>query len=1015
MVFALALAWVLLVAVGLLFYSGLGVTWLLSYERTRGEELLIAPFAGLSLIVIVGYWCGGAGWSAGVALISTLVLSTCFNLLALVYRRRIPLAVKGHLFSFVLAFLALVVAVYPMWRSGRLGPIGSNGDQVLYANVTAYLEHGGLPAPPPSPSKPAVVQLFFVNWGTPLGFNYFHAFVNTLSGAEPHETFSLITALCIGLAVLAYRFSAGCVFGADRQGALLTALFAAASPTLMWIHYNDYGMHVMSLGLIPVALGLGVLALREENRKALFLSALTLSAAFTSYPLVAVPFAVAPLVTYGLLLHLLKRQSLTLTLLRAGGLGMLTVLSNLPGILHAGKFILPMSGFVRAKEFGDVDSYVPWAEVYGLSHHVLPEFTYPIPSVPHLPSIILTLIAFLFTLFGVWRAKGDGRLLFLSLVLVYVPFILWLRFGLDYPYGFFKALTFAVFPALMGLAHGAKELVMAGVRRKGLAAVAWTFVALLLTVDLMGLIDLSKRAAETIPDLRPLIELRRVTGLIPEDETIHVRDAEGTELLWITYFLHGSNLSLAHYSPYYLWRDWPFYRESIDADLVLVNKRAPLGEAWAAETVYENSQYKVLRKDLGIMVHLDFAETARPLGKSQALKVRLLQGGVLSINGRPFFLGSGRPGQSASLRLGAFVPKGSTISISSSDIQERIRPTRDLLVIDRPITGLPMEMTLANEGERSVLIPGWLELVSREGRLKNLLATQGIFSQFREEVIPGSGFFTVNGWHGLEEGKRRWSKIAALSVFRNPFKPAALKIGGFLPSQSGGKATVSLNGRVLGEVVDGGGFTRAYLIPQELLGLSSWGELEVRVNRTFTPRALNLSSDPRDLGIAITELTLLDLELPTSGAIDIGAKETRHYLGSGWSSDEKWGARTMVWSDAPESNLSIYLPKASDFTVALTLMPFTFPASPPQGVKMFVNGRLLGEVSLAEGDWQTYSVKLPRSFLSPGLNTLRFVYRYVTAPVKVLPDSQDSRTLAVAFDSITFRPAKIVQHGAPVD
>ncbi|MDE2322853.1 MAG: hypothetical protein KGL31_13235, partial [candidate division NC10 bacterium] len=426
---------------------------------------------------------------------------------------------------------------------------------------------------------------------------------------------------------------------------------------------------------------------------------------------------------------------------------------------------------------------------------------------------------------------------------------------------FFKALTFAVFPALLGLAHGAKELSTGGVRRKGLVAVVWTFVALLLTVNLMGMITLSRRVAETIPDLRPLIELRKITDLIGEDETIHVRDAEGTELLWITYFLQDSNLSLAHYSPYYLWRDWSFYRESIDADLVLVNKRTPSGEAWAAETVYENSGYKLLRKDPRIMVHFDFAHTARLLGTGQALKLRFLQGGVLSINdGRPFLLGGGRSDQSTTLRLGAFVPTGSTISISSSDTQERISPPQDLLVIDRPITRLPMEMTLTNEGERSILIPGWLELVSREGRLKNVLATQGIFGQFREEVIPGSGFFTVNGWHGLEEGKRRWSKIAALSVFRNPFKPAALKIGGILPSQSGGKATVSLNGRELGEVVDAGEFTRTYLIPQELLGVSSWGELEVRMNRTFSPRALNLSSDPRDLGIAITELTLLDLE-----------------------------------------------------------------------------------------------------------------------------------------------------------
>ena len=47
------------------------------------------------------------------------------------------------------------------------------------------------------------------------------------------------------------------------------------------------------------------------------------------------------------------------------------------------------------------------------------------------------------------------------------------------------------------------------------------------------------------------------------------------------------------------------------------------------------------------------------------------------------------------------------------------------------------------------------------------------------------------------------------------------------------------------------------------------------------------------------------------------------------------------------------------------LSPFSFPSSPKQLVKIFMNGELLSELELEEG-WQTYSFDLPRSYLREG-------------------------------------------------
>jgi hypothetical protein len=87
----------------------------------------------------------------------------------------------------------------------------------------------------------------------------------------------------------------------------------------------------------------------------------------------------------------------------------------------------------------------------------------------------------------------------------------------------------------------------------------------------------------------------------------------------------------------------------------------------------------------------------------------------------------------------------------------------------------------------------------------------------------------------------------------------------------------------------------------------------------------------------------------------------------------------------------------------LRLFPFSFASSPKQLVKIFMNGELLGELEL-EGRWQTYSFDLPRSYLREGINSIRFLYHHTASPAQVIPGSQDSRRLAVAFDYLALQP-----------
>lgn len=142
---------------------------------------------------------------------------------------------------------------------------------------------------------------------------------------------------------------------------------------------------------------------------------------------------------------------------------------------------------------------------------------------------------------------------------------------------------------------------------------------------------------------------------------------------------------------------------------------------------------------------------------------------------------------------------------------------------------------------------------------------------------------------------------------------------------------------------------------------------------------------------------------PDGYLLDFDSATPQFFLTEGWSRSETWGDLTVAWSDAPASTLWLYLPRASDLTMELRLLPFSYPSATAQGIKVVVNGRYLQDIQLAQSGWQSYSVKLPSSVLSPGINAIRFVYRYTASPSQVIPGSQDPRRLAVAYDKIVLR------------
>jgi hypothetical protein len=137
---------------------------------------------------------------------------------------------------------------------------------------------------------------------------------------------------------------------------------------------------------------------------------------------------------------------------------------------------------------------------------------------------------------------------------------------------------------------------------------------------------------------------------------------------------------------------------------------------------------------------------------------------------------------------------------------------------------------------------------------------------------------------------------------------------------------------------------------------------------------------------------------------DFGPSVPRFFVARGWWPSERAGSVGMAWSRGRESTLGFFLPEAWSMTMDLRLIPFSIPSAPPQRMTVAMNGRTLGEIELVpDTAWRTYSMSVPTTAVKPGINVVRFTYRYTAAPSVIIPGNPDTRELAVAFSRVTLK------------
>lgn len=476
----------------LLAAAGYGLSRWLTPPQLRPYELWLIPLWGYALLVWLAYY-GLNTWLnlRGVLLValSLAALLAAWRLLRPGAAGRWPRAPLHASLAIGALFLgAALLGVIPLVRAGYLLPIGHGWDTEFYLPLAAYLQdysYRQLPQAPPAPllnvilAEPTSVRA--------IGFAYLQGMVDLLGDWSPLATFALLLALLRALSVVPVYVLARVGFRAPALGAWLGALLVGANELLLWISFNNFGMHVSSMPLIPLAVLLTLLALAPEPARASRARALAGAVAATT----ALTLSYHPaLLAYGALaggvgLWALWTASARLAVVRRGLL------------LVGGCLLLGGLAHWRApRAFFDV--YAARTPSIGGERFARPTELLGVEAFHHLPLAVdppawlapahglallglLLLIAVALWRGAVWRAPA------LALLVVGLLYALGLRFVIAFPYGYYKGVSYLSFLPLALAGVGLGSLLCRAAQGGARGRVPALIAALLLGTLVVGM------------------------------------------------------------------------------------------------------------------------------------------------------------------------------------------------------------------------------------------------------------------------------------------------------------------------------------------------------------------------------------------------------------------------------------------------------------------------------------------------------------------------------------------------
>ena len=111
-----------------------------------------------------------------------------------------------------------------------------------------------------------------------------------------------------------------------------------------------------------------------------------------------------------------------------------------------------------------------------------------------------------------------------------------------------------------------------------------------------------------------------------------------------------------------------------------------------------------------------------------------------------------------------------------------------------------------------------------------------------------------------------------------------------------------------------------------------------------------------------------------------------------------------VWTLGESASVRFPVIRPGDRELLIRCIPLVYPNAPQQTVAVHVNRHFVTNLPLRPRDF-SYQVRIPSDLVRPGWNNLTFGFSTYTVPCDVIPQSGDSRKLAVNFAKLAVVPA----------
>ncbi len=429
-------ALIVLTASALALWNGWGLARLSLPAALQPWRALLVPLLGYAVTILVGYWVVRTFGGLDVALWLLLPVTGLINWLA--WRQSGPpqllAGLRQHWPALIVLTIGIALGVAPLFSFGYAAPIGGGWDVENYWPTARYLTRGPVSAIAAAPDNPLRdLNADPPRIGLTLGFSVWQGSVDLLAASEPLVSFAPLLAWLRALGGLGIYVLLQAMFGLRRAAACFGALSAVLNSLLLWVSFFNFGMQLAAWPLIPLALtlGLAVVQAARPGRELLAAGIGLAALPVAYYPALGI---VAPMAA-GLGIVTLWQTRPRWPLLRQAGLVALITLAlaapTLPDYF-AGfnyRYSLPLTtlGLFR---------FISPGEIIGLSAFRLRE------PAPPLDPLALTAAVILIGLAGYGLGAGPHRARWFGLLAGAGGFLLYLRFGSGYHYGYLKAAAY---------------------------------------------------------------------------------------------------------------------------------------------------------------------------------------------------------------------------------------------------------------------------------------------------------------------------------------------------------------------------------------------------------------------------------------------------------------------------------------------------------------------------------------------------------------------------------------------